>query len=519
MAGPRQIKDAPMACPAASIQSYTAELWRHRDACLAIFKSYEEKYTDAFWGPNDEDAEKPDSGDAKARLKLSTQVVLDDGKRHFPPPFTRLSDELVYLATKFLKATDRGRDYPYDFLPRGDIDPERVPSGVGPIVWAHGLPFFPVYKGYYILCGREHAKWIGWWLHPRTQNFMRSYPIWTIGPVVAPGSAVELERSIERQLFNHKTLSAKDCEKGMEKAPPARDVMSDSHIDGSVVPMDSKDSFTVAPIYRLRGYSIKVGPITGPHGKKVLQIRKSYFSLYKVNVKDFDWDAVSKRAYANEKHPQLYEDDESEKDTEVMADATDSNGSDSADDMDETRDGDLSAPEEANTDDEMALNADKELNEEDKVSVDEQTETATPAVDLQDVSMETNNSEEAIETTEAPESPISPSSTTREKIVNGDQAAEATPAGNLNDTSDSEVTTAKDQQTTDEETNIDHTKEIGNNSSKSHTPETSVDADVITDSLSLSHKAQSTPAPKSTPASGDAALIDSEGGVELEDDG
>ncbi|KAJ5919768.1 hypothetical protein N7454_009603 [Penicillium verhagenii] len=508
MAGARQIRDGPMACPAASIQSYTAELWRHRDACLAILKSYEESFTDAFWDPNDDYAEEPESDEDKARLKLSTQVVLDDGKRHFPPPFTRLSDELVYLATKFLKATDRGRDYPYDFLPRGDIDPERVPSGVGPIVWAHGLPFFPVYKGYYILCGREHAKWIGWWLHPRTQLFTRNYPIWTIGPVVAPGSAVELERSIKRQLFNHKTLSAKDCEKGMEKAPPARDVVSDSHVDGSVVPMDGKGSFVVAPIYRLRGYTIKVGPITGPHGKRVMQIKKSYFSLYKIKTKDFDWDAVSKRVYANENNPQLYEDDESEKDTKGMADATDSNSSDYADAMDETQDGDTSAPEEALTDDEIALKAYQELEKEAEMPFDDQTETAKPAVDVQEVSMETNNSEEAHETTEATESPVSLSSTTREETVNGDQAAEVTPTGNLVDTSD---TTAKDQQTTDEETNIDHTEEGGNNDSKSHTPETSVDADPITANLISSHKAQSTPAP------GEGTLIDSGGGSRHDD--
>jgi hypothetical protein len=308
-----------MACSKSSIQLYTNELKNHRDQCLALLQAHEENTPDTFWSRDDQDPVEPEADSDKSLLKLATEVVIQNGKHVFPPPYTRLSDELVYFATKFLKSNVRGRDYPYDFQPRGDIDPDRVPSGVGPIVWAHGLPFFPVYKGYYILCGRKHADWIGWRLHGKHQTTMREYPIWTIGPVVAPGSAISLDRRTERQMLTHKMKSAKECEKGMEKSPVARDVVSNKHFDGSVVPRDSKGGFMITPIYRVQGYSTKVGP-NAADGPRAMQMGKLWFTKHR--IQDFDWDAVSKVHYTNERNPMIYGDDEpAEAEEEVQDDA------------------------------------------------------------------------------------------------------------------------------------------------------------------------------------------------------
>ncbi|KAJ5912868.1 hypothetical protein N7504_001751 [Penicillium tannophilum] len=351
----RRIKDGPMACPKSSIQPYTNELKKLRDHCLALLGAHEEDTPDTFWDKDDPDPVDPGTDYDMSLLELATDVVIENGKHIFPPPYTRLSDELVYFATKFLKSTTRGRDYPYDFQPRGDINPNRVPSGVGPIVWAHGLPFFPVYKGYYILCGRKHADWIGWILHGKNQATMREYPIWTIGPVVAPGSAVSLDRTAERQMLTHKLKTAKECEKGMEKSPVARDVVSDKHFDGSVVPRDSKGGFMITPIYRVQGYSPKVGP-NAPDGSRSMIMGKAWFT--KNRIDDFDWEATSKLHYTNERHPMIYGDDEAvEDDDEEVEDENEevasANETDETCFMDETEDTKTKVQEEVNMDDEV----------------------------------------------------------------------------------------------------------------------------------------------------------------------
>ncbi|KAJ5992313.1 hypothetical protein N7451_008037 [Penicillium sp. IBT 35674x] len=333
----RRIKDGPMACPKSSIQPYTNELKKLRDHCLALLGAHEEGTPDTFWDKDDQDPVDPGTDYDMSLLKLATDVAIENGKHIFPPPL------------------HSPQDYPYDFQPRGDINPNRVPSGVGPIVWAHGLPFFPVYKGYYILCGRKHADWIGWILHGKNQATMRDYPIWTIGPVVAPGSAVSLDRTAERQMLTHKLKTAKECEKGMEKSPVARDVVSDKHFDGSVVPRDSKGGFMITPIYRVQGYSPKVGP-NAPDGSRSMIMGKVWFT--KNRIDDFDWEAMSKLRYTNERHPMIYGDDKAvEDDDEEVGDGDEEVETDNETDetcfMDETEDTKTKVQEEVNMDDEL----------------------------------------------------------------------------------------------------------------------------------------------------------------------
>ena len=317
---PRGLKDGPMACSNIAMPIYTIKLKNQRDDCISLLNAHEKYTPDHFWHASDGPGNEPSTDRDKSCLKLATPIGFERGKPIFPPANTRLSDELVYLATKFIKTTDRGRDYPYDFQERGDIRPDRVPSGVGPIIWAHGLPFFPVFKGYYILCGREHAHWIGWMLHPKQFGTIKDYPTWTIGPVIAPGSAVQLARSVERQLRVHKPATAKEVDKGTEKNQGARDVVSMLHHHGTVVPRSSSGGFVICPLYRVQGYTIRVGP-NAPGGMRANQMAKAYFKDN--NIQDFDYDAALKVPYYNEKNPLIYGDDDDEEEED---DDTDGRG-------------------------------------------------------------------------------------------------------------------------------------------------------------------------------------------------
>lgn len=268
---------------------------------MELLDNHEKSTPDQLWSAEDgagplwvNEADLP-------KLKLVTSWTKKGLKPGFPPRSTRLSDELVYLATKFLRAKDRGKLYPYDFFPQGDIRPERVPSDPCPIVFAHGLPFFPVFKGYYVLCGRQHAPWIGWILHPRIHSAIKGFPYWTIGPVVAPGTAVALERTIERQLHVHKPASMEECERGIERQQCARDVVSKNHADGSVVPLTSTGGFVVSELYHVPGYNVRCGPPL-TNGRRADRIGRKWYRDNEVH--SFDYDRASKK-YSNQRNPRV----------------------------------------------------------------------------------------------------------------------------------------------------------------------------------------------------------------------
>jgi hypothetical protein len=312
-----QLKEGPMACGKANTINFTNELIQRKNDCANRLTEHNLQTPDVIWKPQDGEGAAPFSEGDKAKFKLVTTITYENGNPNnkiiWPPKFTRLSDELVYLATKFLKASERAAKYPYDFNDRGDIREQRVPSGVSPIVWAHGLPFFPVFKGYYILCGREHARWVGWLLNKKEHRITVAYPMWTIGPVVAPGSAVNLSRTATRQMHLHVPKSAKDVEKRWEKVDTARDVVSTAHYLPSVVPKTPSKGFILAPIYQVEGYHVRCGPNTITGGKG-LEIGRRTLSNH--GVSDFDYDASLKRPYANEENPAAIHSDESDETSE-----------------------------------------------------------------------------------------------------------------------------------------------------------------------------------------------------------
>ncbi|OOQ86736.1 hypothetical protein PEBR_22169 [Penicillium brasilianum] len=330
------LKEGMMACARANVTRFTSELIQRKNACANLLTEHNLRTPDVIWEPKHGEGYEPFTAGDKAKFKLVTTVTYENGKLVWPPKFTRLSDELVYLATKFLKVTERAANYPYDFNERGDIREERVPSGVSPIVWAHGLPFFPVFKGYYILCGREHARWVGWLLNKKEHRIMVACPMWTIGPVIAPGSAVNLPRTVDRQMQLHVPKSAKEVDKKWEKIDSARDVVSTAHHMMSVVPKTPSKGFILAPIYHIDGYHVRCGP-TSINGGKGLEIGRRTLSNH--GVKDFDYDASLKKPYVNEENPAaMHSDDSDESEEEEDSNGTEAMSSMEEDECDDDRD-------------------------------------------------------------------------------------------------------------------------------------------------------------------------------------
>lgn len=71
--------------------------------------------------------------------------------------FVRLTDEGVFYCICTISPHDRGVRFQADFDQHSDVRATRVPLGPPVIIWAHGKPWFPVYKAFYVLCGSWNA--------------------------------------------------------------------------------------------------------------------------------------------------------------------------------------------------------------------------------------------------------------------------------------------------------------------------------------------------------------------------
>jgi hypothetical protein len=254
-------RDAKMACEPskAQVQQYLEKQVDFQTDCFELLR-YHNTYPEIEWRDKDGPGTTATRWSEKAQLKLVNRLSFSEtGKIQFPPPNTRLCDELVYLATKSLNFGERALWYPYDFNKKGDINPNRVSSGAAPIIWAHGLPFFPVYKGYYILCGREHAICIGWLINEYHRNVTKNHPVWSVGAVIAPESAARAPRTIDRQMRLHQPHGT-DFNIRYRGKPVARDVVSADHHHCAVLPHLNR-FIQVCPLWMFPGYNVRCGPV------------------------------------------------------------------------------------------------------------------------------------------------------------------------------------------------------------------------------------------------------------------
>ncbi|CAL5870116.1 uncharacterized protein PFLUO_LOCUS4351 [Penicillium psychrofluorescens] len=289
------IKNAMMACPVEEAANFTARLKTLRQSCITSLLELRH-FPDVIWQPSDGPGENPANEVDRIQLKLVIQVAWRDNKPTFPPVNTRLSDELVYLAVKYVSAKARGSYWPYDFTAQGDIRTTRVPSGSPVVVWAHGLPFFPVYRAYYILTGREHARYIGWKLRVKDWGVCKHAPIWSIGAVLAPASAVALPRNIDRQLRLH-TPNVSELPSPWEKDLHP-DFMSSRHHLCAVLPRGAGHAF-IFPLCKFQGYHVNCGPLS-QDGIGTVQMKEYYFKKW---VDGFDFQTMADKPYANQAAP------------------------------------------------------------------------------------------------------------------------------------------------------------------------------------------------------------------------
>ncbi|KAJ5400919.1 hypothetical protein N7465_011408 [Penicillium sp. CMV-2018d] len=67
--------------------------------------------------------------------------------------YVRLADEGVFYCLGTMTPQQRSARFQADFDQHGDICTGRIPLDPPMIIWANGLPWFPVYKAFYVLCG------------------------------------------------------------------------------------------------------------------------------------------------------------------------------------------------------------------------------------------------------------------------------------------------------------------------------------------------------------------------------
>ncbi|KAJ5615278.1 hypothetical protein N7537_000392 [Penicillium hordei] len=101
-----------------------------------------------------------------------------------PPGDHRLSDALVFLIVGQNVAATRNRHgkWPADFDSAGDIYPRRWPMGHPVIVWAHGIPFIPVFADYYALVGSHLRKYL-WLITTKTSHAKLKHEGWHLGEI------------------------------------------------------------------------------------------------------------------------------------------------------------------------------------------------------------------------------------------------------------------------------------------------------------------------------------------------
>ncbi|KAF9250005.1 hypothetical protein DTO013E5_7093 [Penicillium roqueforti] len=167
-----------------------------------------------------------------AEAPLCIQNEIDKNGEWVPPPRgVKLSDEGVYLAVKNMSAVERGERFPVDFDKNGHVRATCIPEDPAPLGWAHDLPMIMVAQGIIPLVGQLHARKLGN-LTLKTDANIKNSPAFTVGPVVASKSVVEMSRSIQRQYVTHKPDRGYKMEYNLDTAV---DVVSNDHQDMAIL--------------------------------------------------------------------------------------------------------------------------------------------------------------------------------------------------------------------------------------------------------------------------------------------
>ncbi|KAJ5203189.1 hypothetical protein N7449_005268 [Penicillium cf. viridicatum] len=89
-------------------------------------------------------------------------------------------------------------EYPVDFDQNGNVRATRTPEDPAPLAWAYGLPIIYIARGGTPLLGRTHGTKLGN-LSLKTDSNLKNIPVFTVGPIIASASFVNMPRTLERQ--------------------------------------------------------------------------------------------------------------------------------------------------------------------------------------------------------------------------------------------------------------------------------------------------------------------------------
>lgn len=100
--------------------------------------------------------------------------------------YVRLTDEGIFYCICTMTPHQRTSRFQADFDQHGDIRTSRILLDPPMIVWANGLPWFPVYKAFSVLCGSWNAV-----SYLVGRKYRSSISEFYLGAALAPPEAVQ----------------------------------------------------------------------------------------------------------------------------------------------------------------------------------------------------------------------------------------------------------------------------------------------------------------------------------------
>ncbi|PYH46002.1 uncharacterized protein BP01DRAFT_382185 [Aspergillus saccharolyticus JOP 1030-1] len=149
-------------------REYYEDLEHLRYRCMELLDDYHEPTS--FWTLGDPPPPKPEKPqgqiftDKPYRHWPLVRGVWDPLKHGWPPEGVRLSDAWMYQVFRYMSRNERTTRYWSEFQGDGAIRANRVPMGETFVGVAHGLESYPVFKGWYVLCGGAVAKRYKTWM-------------------------------------------------------------------------------------------------------------------------------------------------------------------------------------------------------------------------------------------------------------------------------------------------------------------------------------------------------------------
>ncbi|KAJ5901264.1 hypothetical protein N7504_007257 [Penicillium tannophilum] len=183
----------------------------------------------------------------------------------------RLDDQGIFWAIAAFGPKERYRRFSYDFDSHGDPRPFRVPKDPPMVIWAHGLPWFPVFKDVYMLAGSWSTA-TGYMLQtrvPRNGTKTRISDTMSLGFVLAPPAAVEASKAFSSMILELRTRSSvsydPDTTKGIiDVGALTGRLIVHMRTDLPVIAIGSKIKATCVPLLSIQGFQPSVAPGESP---------------------------------------------------------------------------------------------------------------------------------------------------------------------------------------------------------------------------------------------------------------